>query len=251
MKMLEAKGIEKNFGELKVLKGVDLTVKKGETVAIIGPSGSGKSTFLRCLNCLETINGGSIAIEDEWMANTVDGKVTYPTDADLRKIRIKTSMVFQNFNLFPHLSVLNNLILAPVTVFKVDKKEAKRVAMELLKKVGLEEKAKSYPCELSGGQSQRVAIARALAMNPDMLCFDEPTSALDPELTGEVLNVIKDLAREHMTMIIVTHEMGFAREVADKVVFMEDGLIIEQGSPTDVFVNTRNERVRNFINKIL
>lgn len=251
MKMLEAKGIEKNFGELKVLKGLNLTVEKGETVAIIGPSGSGKSTFLRCLNCLEKINGGSIAIEEEWMANTVNGRVIYPTDAELRKIRIKTSMVFQNFNLFPHLSVLENLILAPVTVFKVDKKEARENALELLRKVGLEDKAENYPCELSGGQSQRVAIARALAMKPDMLCFDEPTSALDPELTGEVLNVIKELAREHMTMIVVTHEMGFAREVADKVVFMEDGMIVDQGSPADVLVNTRNERIRAFLNKIL
>jgi len=251
MKMLEAKKIKKNFGELKVLKGVDLTVEKGETVAIIGPSGSGKSTFLRCLNCLEKIDGGSIAIEEEWMAKTVDGKVFYPADAELRKIRIKTSMVFQNFNLFPHLSVMENLILAPVTVFKADKEEARETAFGLLRKVGLEEKADSYPCELSGGQSQRVAIARALAMNPDMLCFDEPTSALDPELTGEVLNVIKDLAREHMTMIVVTHEMGFAREVADKVVFMEDGMIIDQGSPADVLVNTQNERIRAFLNKIL
>ena len=245
--MLQAKHISKKFGDLPVLKDVSLDVNKGETVAIIGPSGGGKSTFLRCLNLLETIDEGTILIENECMVQGINGKVTIPSEDKLKQIRLKLGMVFQNYNLFPHLSVLENLTLAPMLVDRKTKEQSEQEAMALLKKVGLESKAKSYPCELSGGQSQRVAIARALAMDPDILCFDEPTSALDPELTGEVLNVIKELAQENMTMIIVTHEMNFARDVADHIVFMDDGIIVEQGTPEEVFTHTREERLKAFL----
>ncbi|WP_296863722.1 amino acid ABC transporter ATP-binding protein [Thermosyntropha sp.] len=252
MYMLRALDIYKSFDHLKVLKGVSLTVQRGEVIAIIGPSGSGKSTFLRCLNRLETIDRGTIEIEGEIMVqNGPDGRAVYSGEKEIALIRRKMGMVFQNFNLFPHKSVLENLILAPVIVNRVPREEAEKTALELLRKVGLENKARNYPFELSGGQQQRVAIARALAMNPDIMCFDEPTSALDPELTGEVLKVMQDLAAEHMTMIIVTHEIGFAREVADKVIFMDEGIIVEQGKAKEVIDNPKHERTREFLSKVL
>lgn len=252
MYMLQALDVYKNFGSLKVLKGVSLQVCKGEVIAIIGPSGSGKSTFLRCLNHLETIDRGRIEIEGEIMAdNAPSGSSVYAAEADIARIRRKMGMVFQNFNLFPHQSVLQNLMLAPVLVNQIDERQAEDTARILLDKVGLAGKAANYPFELSGGQQQRVAIARALAMNPDIMCFDEPTSALDPELTGEVLNVMKDLAAEDMTMIIVTHEIGFAREVADQVIFMDDGLIVEQGKADEVILHPRHERTCAFLSKVL
>ncbi|SHG60279.1 amino acid ABC transporter ATP-binding protein, PAAT family [Thermosyntropha lipolytica DSM 11003] len=252
MYMIRALDIYKNFGHLKVLKGVSLTVEKGEVVAIIGPSGSGKSTFLRCLNRLETIDKGMIEVEGEIMVqNGPDGKAVYSDENRIALIRRKMGMVFQNFNLFPHKSVLENLILAPMLVNKVPREEAEKKALELLEKVGLKKKANNYPFELSGGQQQRVAIARALAMNPDIMCFDEPTSALDPELTGEVLKVMKDLALEHMTMIVVTHEIGFAREVANRVIFMDNGIIVEEGIAKEVIDNPKNERTREFLSKVL
>lgn len=250
--MLRALDIYKSFNHLKVLKGVSLTVEKGEVIAIIGPSGSGKSTFLRCLNRLETVDKGMIEIEGEIMVkNGPEGRAVYSDEAKIALIRRKMGMVFQNFNLFPHKSVLENLTLAPIMVNKVPKEEAERKAFELLEKVGLQKKANNYPFELSGGQQQRVAIARALAMNPDIMCFDEPTSALDPELTGEVLKVMQDLAWEHMTMIIVTHEIGFAREVADRVIFMDDGVIVEQGKAKEVIDNPKHERTKEFLSKVL
>lgn len=252
MYMLQALDIYKNFDELEVLKGVSLQVKKGQVIAIIGPSGSGKSTFLRCLNRLETIDSGTIEIEGEIMVqNNAGGKAMYSSEDTIFRLRQKMGMVFQNFNLFPHKSVLDNLTLAPIMVNKAEPARAEETARNLLAKVGLSEKANNYPFELSGGQQQRVAIARALAMNPDIMCFDEPTSALDPELTGEVLQVMKDLAAEDMTMIVVTHEIGFAREVADQVIFMDDGIIIEQGSPEDVIVNPQHERTIAFLSKVL
>lgn len=252
MYMLRALDIYKSFNHLKVLKGVSLTVEKGEVIAIIGPSGSGKSTFLRCLNRLETVDKGMIEIEGDIMVkNGPEGKAVYSDEAKIALIRRKMGMVFQNFNLFPHKSVLENLILAPIIVNKVPKEKAEIKAFELLEKVGLQKKANNYPFELSGGQQQRVAIARALAMNPDIMCFDEPTSALDPELTGEVLKVMQDLAWEHMTMIIVTHEIGFAREVADRVIFMDDGIIVEEGKAKDVIDNPKHERTKEFLSKVL
>ena len=252
MAILEAKGIIKNFGKLCVLKGIDLAVEKGDIIAIIGPSGSGKSTFLRCLNNLEAIDGGEITIGGAPIATTdASGHVSYCDAEALRAQMGKLGMVFQNFNLFPHLSVLDNLTIAPRCVHKADKAQAEAQARVLLAKVGLEGKADNYPGELSGGQQQRVAIARALAMNPEILCFDEPTSALDPELTGEVLKVIKSLATSDMTMIIVTHEMGFAREVANKVIFMDDGMILDSGTPEEIFVHTKEERIRAFLDKLL
>lgn len=229
--MLRAEGIVKNFGKLEVLKSVSVEVQQGEVVAIIGPSGSGKSTFLRCLNYLEKVDAGTIAVDDELM---VENGV-YKPEAEIRRICLKTGMVFQSFNLFPHMTVLRNVMEAPVVVGKENKETVMRRALELLEKVGLSQKADAYPSQLSGGQKQRVAIARALAMNPEILLFDEPTSALDPELTGEVLSVMKQLAAEKRTMVVVTHEMGFAREVADKVIFMDEGVIVEQGTPEEVF----------------
>lgn len=249
MKMISAIDIVKNFDKLEVLKGVSLEVYKGEVVAIIGPSGSGKSTFLRCLNRLETINGGSVTIEgDELVTTTPDDKVIYAEEAKARMICRKMGMVFQQFNLFPHLTVLENVIEAPLTVKGVKRDEIIPEAKELLRKVGLEDKLDSYPSRLSGGQKQRVAIARALAMKPDIMLFDEPTSALDPELTGEVLKAMRQLAEEHMTMIVVTHEMGFAREVANRVIFMDKGEIIEQGNPEGVFGNPQHQRTQAFLN---
>jgi len=250
--MLQALDIHKKFGSLGVLKGVSLQVEKGEVIAIIGPSGSGKSTLLRCLNHLETIDKGTIAVQGEFMAQAgPNGIAVYSPEKDIAAIRHKMGMVFQNFNLFPHKSVLENLIMAPMLVKQTDRLQAENSARELLKKVGLSEKADNYPFELSGGQQQRVAIARALAMDPEIMCFDEPTSALDPELTGEVLQVMKDLAQEHMTMVVVTHEIGFAREVANRVLFMDEGLVVEEGSAEDVIVNPRQERTRAFLSKVL
>lgn len=225
--ILKMTDIVKDFGDLRVVKGVSLTVSKGETVAIIGPSGSGKSTLLRCINGLNKVTSGNIELNGE------------------------TGMVFQHFNLFPHMTCLENITYAPVKVKGMDKEEARKKAMKLLEMVGLETKADVYPAHISGGQKQRVAIARALAMNPDLMLFDEPTSALDPEITGEVLNVMKKLAEEHTTMIVVTHEMGFAKEVADRVIFMNDGEIVEEGSPEDIFENPRSERLKAFLKSII
>lgn len=252
MHMLQAIDIHKKFHKTEVLKGISMQVEKGEVIAIIGPSGSGKSTFLRCLNRLETIDGGQIKIEGEIMVqNGTDGKAVYSDEKEIARMRLKMGMVFQSFNLFPHKSVLENLMLAPVLVNKAEPAQVKDIAMALLEKVGMAHEGDKYPYELSGGMQQRVAIARALAMNPDIMCFDEPTSALDPELTGEVLQVMKDLAMEHMTMIVVTHEIGFAREVADRVIFMDEGLIVEQGKAEDVIINPQHERTKSFLSKVL
>ena len=245
--MVKMENVQKNFGDLQVLKDISLELKQGEVVAIIGPSGSGKSTLLRCLNRLETVDGGSIAIEDEYLVK--NGK--YVDDPTARSICGKMGMVFQQFNLFPHMTVLENLLEAPLIVKKMKREEILPVAEELLAKVGLAEKKDVYPTRLSGGQQQRVAIARALAMNPDIMLFDEPTSSLDPELTGEVLKTMRNLAEENMTMIVVTHEMGFAREVATKVIFMADGIVQEQGTPEELFGNPKNERLKAFLKSIL
>ena len=248
MKMIEALDICKSFEENEVLSGISFEVNKGEVVAIIGPSGSGKSTLLRCINLLEKIDSGKITVEDEIMVSTNEvGKAVYADKVELRKIRLKIGLVFQNYNLFPHYNVLRNITEAPVSVAGISKEEAKKTAEELLVKMGLEDKAEAYPCQLSGGQCQRVAIARALALKPDVLFFDEPTSALDPELTLEVMKVIRKLAQEHMTMVVVTHEMSFAREVADRVIFMDNGVIVEEGKPEDIFTNPTNERTKLFI----
>ena len=245
--MVKMENVQKNFGDLQVLKDISLELKRGEVVAIIGPSGSGKSTLLRCLNRLETVDGGSIAIEDEYLVK--NGK--YVDDPTARSICGKMGMVFQQFNLFPHMTVLENLLEAPLIVKKMKREEILPVAEELLAKVGLAEKKDVYSTRLSGGQQQRVAIARALAMNPDIMLFDEPTSSLDPELTGEVLKTMRNLAEENMTMIVVTHEMGFAREVATKVIFMADGIVQEQGTPEELFGNPKNERLKAFLKSIL
>lgn len=234
--------LKKNFGSLEVLKGIDLEIREGEVVCLIGPSGSGKSTFLRCLNKLEETTAGTVIVDDY---DLTDKK------CDINKIRENIGMVFQQFNLFPHLNVLDNIMLAPVDRKKMTKEEARKTAERLLAMVGLEEKAEEYPANLSGGQQQRVAIARALAMQPDIMLFDEPTSALDPEMVGEVLEVMKRLAADGMTMVVVTHEMGFAREVADRVIFMDGGYIVEQGSPEEVFGNPQNKRTQDFLNKVL
>lgn len=238
---ISVKGLKKNFGKLQVLKGMDVEIREGEVVCLIGPSGSGKSTFLRCLNRLEDITDGTVV---------VDGYQISDKSIDINKVRENIGMVFQHFNLFPHLSVLENITMAPVELKKMSKDEADKKAKELLKTVGLEEKADVYPAQLSGGQKQRVAIARALAMNPDIMLFDEPTSALDPEMVGEVLEVMKRLAAEGMTMVVVTHEMGFAKEVAHRVIFMDDGVIVEEGKPKEVFGNPQNSRTIDFLNKV-
>ncbi len=240
--MIKVTGLKKSFGELQVLKDINQHIKPGEKVVVIGPSGSGKSTFLRCLNMLETPDEGEILIEGE--------SITAPK-TNVNKIREKMGMVFQQFNLFPHLSVLDNITLAPVKVKKMPKADAEKLAAELLEKVGLADKANSYPAQLSGGQQQRIAIARALAMEPDIMLFDEPTSALDPEMVGEVLGVMKDLADAGMTMLVVTHEMGFAREVASRVLFMDGGYVVEEGTPDEVFSNPQNERTKSFLSKVL
>lgn len=250
--MIEAKNVYKSFGNLQVLKGVSLKVNKGEVVAVIGPSGSGKSTLLRCLIHLEVIDKGSIIIGGQPIAyEDEEGRATYVPDKQIRQICKKVGMVFQNFNLFPHKTVLENIIEAPIVVNKMPKKEAIDMAEALLERVGLLDKRDSYPSQLSGGQKQRVAIARALAMKPDIMLFDEPTSALDPELTGEVLKVMRDLAEDRMTMVVVTHEMGFAREVGHRIVFMDGGEIIEEGLPEEIFYNPRNDRTRNFLKQVL
>ena len=244
--MLCATDIHKGFDGLGVLRGIDLNVEKGEVVALIGPSGSGKSTLLRCLNQLETVDSGTIILDDITLCRTLGGKLTYADPATLRRITLKMGMVFQSYNLFPHMSVMQNLTDAPMRVKRLTRARATERARELLAKVGLSDKADQYPYQLSGGQQQRVAIARALCMGPEILCFDEPTSALDPELTQEVLGVMRELARERMTMLVVTHEMSFARDVADRVVFMEDGLIVEEGPPEQIF-HSSNPRTRRFV----
>ncbi len=232
----------KNFNNLEVLRGISTDIYEGEVVCVIGPSGSGKSTFLRCLNRLESITSGEVV---------VDGFHIDDKKIDINKVRENIGMVFQHFNLFNNMNVLQNIMLAPVDVKKMDKEDAKKIAMELLEKVGLTDKAENYPSELSGGQKQRVAIARALAMNPDIMLFDEPTSALDPEMVGEVLQVMKELASQGMTMVVVTHEMGFAREVADRVIFIDEGVILEEGTPQEVFGNPKHPRTIDFLNKVL
>ncbi len=248
---IKATNIWKKFNNLEVLKGIDLEVNEGEVVAVIGPSGGGKSTLLRCLNKLETIDKGSITIDGEELCRETSGGTEYVKNNDVRRIACKMGMVFQQFNLFPHMTVLENLIEAPVNVQKRDKAEVIKEAEVLLAKVGLSDKRDVYPRKLSGGQQQRVAIARALAMKPAIMLFDEPTSSLDPELTGEVLRAMRELAEEKMTMVVVTHEMGFAREVATKVVFMADGHVQEQGSPEEIFINPKNERLKSFLKVIL
>ena len=246
--MLTAENIYKKFDDLEVLKGISLTVNRGDVMAIIGPSGSGKSTLIRCLNHLERIDSGRIEIDGETIVkNNAHGRAAYAHERDVRRICRKVSMVFQGFNLFPHFSVLQNLMEAPVRVLGMAPEEARRRAGELLEKVGLSDKASQYPYQLSGGQSQRVAIARALAMSPEVLCFDEPTSALDPELTQEVLAVMRGLAAERVTMLVVTHEMAFARDVADRVIFMDGGVIVEEGRPGEVFGKPKMERTRQFL----
>lgn len=250
MAILEVKNISKSFDGLEVLKDISFDVNKGEVLAIIGPSGSGKSTLLRCINQLEKADGGCVVVDGMTMfQNDENGYAVYSDKKILREIRLKIGLVFQNFNLFPHMNVMQNVIEAPVQVLKMKKADAEEKARELLKKMSLETKEKAYPCELSGGQQQRVSIARALALSPDVLFFDEPTSALDPELTGEILKVLKSLAEEKMTMVIVTHEMEFAKNVADKVIFMDEGVIVEQGTPEEVFDNSKSERTKRFIQK--
>ena len=240
--MIEVKGLCKSFGDLKVLKGIDDSINKGEVVVVIGPSGSGKSTYLRCINYMEEATQGQILI---------DGVDITDKSIDINEIRQKVGMVFQHFNLFPHMTVLENITLAPIQVKKMSEEEAKEIAYKLLDKVGLKEKANEYPNKLSGGQKQRIAIARALAMNPEVMLFDEPTSALDPEMVKEVLEVIKELAQEGMTMMIVTHEMGFAKEVGTRLVFMDEGKILEQGHPKEVFEYPKEERTKLFLSKVL
>ena len=246
---LEIKNLKKAFGELEVIKDISLSVKEGEVLSIIGPSGSGKSTLLRCATMLEKMDSGTLSFMGEHAAWEEDGKCVYASKADLKRIRKYYGLVFQNFNLFPHYTVLKNIIDAPMSVDKVSKEEAVERAMKLLAQLGLSDKADSYPYQLSGGQQQRVSIARALALQPKILFFDEPTSALDPELTGEVLRVIRQLAEEKMTMIIVTHEMQFARELSDRIIFMEQGVICQEGTPEEIFENP-NPRVKEFIGKV-
>ncbi|WHY17058.1 amino acid ABC transporter ATP-binding protein [Paenibacillus sp. G2S3] len=240
--MIAVKNLQKNYGKLEILKGIDLEIHKGEVVVVIGPSGSGKSTFLRCLNLLEQPTGGEITFEGESITSKKH---------DINVTREKMGMVFQQFNLFPHKTVLQNITLAPIKVKKKPQAEADKFAMELLKTVGLEDKKDAYPAQLSGGQKQRIAIARALAMQPHVMLFDEPTSALDPEMVGEVLEVMKKLAEDGMTMVIVTHEMGFAREVGDRILFMDGGVIVEQGTPAQVFGNPQHVRTQDFLSKVL
>lgn len=250
MNLLEIRNLKKSFGALEVIKGISLNVEEGKVVSIIGPSGSGKSTLLRCATLLETIDSGElIYLGEHAVTNDEDGKAVYASKAQLKKIQSYFGLVFQNFNLFPHYSVIKNVTDALIIVQKKPKEEALEIGRELLKKVGLSDKENAYPYQLSGGQQQRVSIARALALNPKILFFDEPTSALDPELTGEILNVIKELAAEKMTMVIVTHEMSFARDVSDHVIFMDNGVIIEEGPPSLVINNPQNERTKAFLSR--
>jgi polar amino acid transport system ATP-binding protein len=249
MKILEVKNLMKNFESLEVIRDISFDVEEGRVVAIIGPSGSGKSTLLRCATMLETIDSGDLIYMGEYAAETVDMKAVYAPAKDLKRIQTYFGLVFQNFNLFPHYSVIKNVTDALITVQKKSKDEALEIGRRLLNKMGLSDKENAYPFQLSGGQQQRVSIARALALNPKILFFDEPTSALDPELTGEILKVIRDLAQEHMTMVIVTHEMSFARDVADHIIFMDDGVIVEQGSPEQVINNPQNERTKMFLSR--
>ena len=250
--MVDARNVRKSYGSNQVLNGMSLTVEQGEVLCIIGPSGSGKSTFLRCLNHLESIDGGRIYVNDELMGYRQVGNVLHELKPmDIAQQRQSIGMVFQRFNLFPHMTALQNVIEAPVGVAGIDAEEAKKQGLELLAQVGLQDKAEHYPSQLSGGQQQRVAIARALAMKPKLMLFDEPTSALDPELVGDVLDVMKNLAKAGMTMIVVTHEMGFAREVADKVVFIDKGVIVEKGKPKQVLDNPQEARTKAFLNKVL
>ena len=240
--LIQVKDLRKQFGKQEVLKGITTDIKAGEVVCVIGPSGSGKSTFLRCLNRLEEASSGSIFFAGE---DLCDKKT------DIDRVRQRMGMVFQQFNLFPHMNILKNLTLGPIELQKRSREEAEAYAMELLHKVGLAERANAYPQQLSGGQQQRIAIVRALCMKPDVMLFDEPTSALDPEMVGEVLNVMKDLAAQKMTMVVVTHEMGFAREVASRVMFLADGYFLEEGSPEELFGNPKNERLQSFLSKVL
>ena len=240
--MVHVQNLKKNFGKLEVLKDFSIDIEEGEVVVLLGPSGSGKSTFLRCLNQLEVATAGTIIIDGQDVTNK---------HTDINKVRENIGMVFQHFNLFPHKTVIENIMLAPVELKLMTKEEARNKGMELLKRVGMDTKADAYPSQLSGGQKQRVAIARALAMNPDIMLFDEPTSALDPEMVGEVLTVMKELARDGMTMVVVTHEIGFAREVADRIVFMDGGYIVEQGSPEEIINHPKEPRTIDFLNKVL
>ncbi len=250
--ILETEHVSKHFGKLEVLKDINLKVKKGEVICIIGPSGAGKSTYLRSINQLEKITSGKIFIKGDLFLHREHDKTVDKIDKEKhQQLLLEMGMCFQRFNLFPHMTVLDNIMIAPIEVKKVDAKEARETALELLEKVGLKEKANEYPNRLSGGQQQRVAIARALAMKPEIMLFDEPTSALDPELVGDVLQVMKDLAKEGMTMLCVTHEMGFAREVADRVIFMADGFIAEEGTPEEIFNNPQNERTKSFLKSVL
>ncbi len=248
MSILEVKSLEKSFDSLKVLKDISLRADDKEIISIIGSSGSGKSTLLRCLNRLETVDFGEIVVDGDTMVSNVNGKSVYANETVLKKIRLKTGLVFQNFNLFPHYNVLRNITEAPVFVAGIPKEQAEKTALELLDKLGLKEKAQAYPYQLSGGQSQRVSIARALALKPKILFFDEPTSALDPELTGEVLKVIRSLTSLNMTMIIVTHEMDFARDISNRMIFMDQGVIVEDAAPAELF-NSSNERTKAFLGK--
>lgn len=250
MKLLEMKNVKKNFKNLEVLKDISISVDEGEVVAIIGPSGSGKSTLLRCATLLETMDEGTLAFCGEYATTNESGRTEYVGKKRLNELKNNFGLVFQDFNLFPHYNVIKNVTDAPISVQKRDKKEVYDEARQLLEKVGLQSKEESYPCQLSGGQQQRVAIARALAMNPKILFFDEPTSALDPEITAGILKVLRELAAEKMTMVIVTHEIGFARNVADRVIFMDEGVIVEEGAPKDVIDNPKNERTKAFLQKL-
>lgn len=248
--VLEIKNAKKSFGNNEVLKDISVSVNDGNVLAIIGPSGSGKSTLLRCATLLEKLDGGEMKYSDTVVVRSIDKTIQYADKPTLKEVRSYFGLVFQNFNLFPHYSVLKNIMDAPINVQKRNKKEVRSEALKLLEKMGLEDKANAYPQELSGGQQQRVSIARALALNPKILFFDEPTSALDPELTGDILKIIRSLAAEHMTMVIVTHEIDFARNVADKIVFMANGVIVEEGTPSEVLDNPKNERTKAFLNKL-
>lgn len=250
MKLLEINNIKKSFDDLEVLKDISISVDEGEVVSILGPSGSGKSTLLRCATLLENMDGGTLKYCGETVCEDVDGKSVYVSKSEIKKIKSYFGLVFQNFNLFPHYTVYKNVTDAPIHIQKKDKKEVEKGVLPLLEMMGIGDKADYYPCMLSGGQQQRVAIARALAMNPKMLFFDEPTSALDPELTSEILKVLRSLAEMKVTMVIVTHEIEFARNVSDRVIFMDEGYIVEQGKPEDVIDNPKNDRVKAFLNKL-